>query len=72
MPYSHKVSLEEMWRVIGDSGIKREAVEIIYPTEEQVSKLYGIIKKRNHEQSNQETIRQLLNYVEKLKNDNKS
>ncbi len=69
---SRKVSLEEMWKVIEDFGIIREVNEIINPTEEQVSKLYGIIKKRNHEQSNQETIRHLQEYIKKLKNQNNS
>jgi hypothetical protein len=64
MSHLHKASLEEMWKVIEDFGIKREEAEIAYPTEEQVSKLYGIIKNRNHEQINQETIRQLREYTE--------
>jgi len=64
------MSLEEMCKVIEDYGIKLESNEIVYPTEEQISKLYHIIKKRDHDQSNQETIRQLREYVEKLKNQN--
>jgi len=45
---SHKVSLEEMWKVIEDFGIKQEINGIFYPKEEQVSKWYHTIKKRNH------------------------
>ena len=65
MPHLHKATLEEMWKVIEDFGIKREEAEISYSTEEQVSKLYDIVKSKNHEQVNQETVRRLREYAEK-------
>jgi len=61
-------SLEEMWKVIENFGIKRKIFEISHPTEEEISKLYYFIKISKRSQRDKETIKRLREYVEKLKN----
>jgi sugar-specific transcriptional regulator TrmB len=59
-------SSEEMVKVIESIGIKREIVEQSFPTVEDVSELYDIIKKKMHAKNEQEMIRRLREYVEKM------
>jgi hypothetical protein len=65
-------TLEDMWKTIERYGIKREILEKFHATAEDVSELYRIIKKRTHAHREQEMIRLLKEYVEKMKNRDKS
>jgi hypothetical protein len=67
-----KPTLEDMWKVITRYGIKREMLEKFHATNEDVSELYYIIKKRTHINREQEMIRLLKEYVEKMKSRDKS
>ncbi len=58
-----------MWDVIESAGIRREIVEKNFPTAEDVTELYFLVKKRLHYQREQDMIKRLKAYVEKLKND---
>ena len=60
-------TLDEMWKVIEDFGIKREIVEKHFKTNEGVYDLYRRIEKKVHAQREQEMITRLRLYVEKLK-----
>ena len=41
---SKNVSIEEMWKTLEESGIKREMLEKLHPTTETLSHLYSSIK----------------------------
>lgn len=62
-------SLLEMWNVIESVGISREVIERNFPTKEDVVELYFLVEKKLHHQREQDMIRRLKEYVEKLKND---
>jgi hypothetical protein len=57
----------EMWNLIESVGIKRELVEKAFPTDESVVELYRLVYKRIHYVREQEMIKRLKVYVEKLK-----
>jgi hypothetical protein len=61
-----KVSLDEMWRIIEQYGINRDLLEMTGPTEEEIAHLYHLIKKRKHYGKEQEFIKLLKEYVEKM------
>jgi hypothetical protein len=61
-----KVSLDEMWLVIERYGIDRHLLEMTNPTEEEIVHLYQLIKKRKHYGKEQEFIRLLKEYLEKM------
>jgi len=65
-------TLDDMWKVIVRYGIKREMLEKFHATDEDVSELYRIIKRRTHIHREQEMIRLLRAYVEKMKKRDKS
>ena len=67
-----KQSLEDMWKVIERYGIKREMLKKFHATDEDVSELYRIIKRRIHTHREQEMITSLREYIEKMKNRGKS
>jgi hypothetical protein len=62
-----QASSEEMWKIIESFGIKREAFRLSNPTDNDVMELYQLIKKRMRDNKDQETIRRLREYSEKLK-----
>jgi predicted AAA+ superfamily ATPase len=62
-------SISEMWKVIESVGIKKEEVEKIFTTDKSVLELYDSIEKRIHYQREQDMIKRLQEYVEKLKQD---
>ncbi|HJU12969.1 MAG TPA: hypothetical protein VJ792_00750 [Candidatus Nitrosotalea sp.] len=64
-----RVSVLEMWNLIESVGIKREAVEKIFTTDESVMELYRVIEKRIHYQREQDMIMRLKAYIEKIKKD---
>jgi hypothetical protein len=73
MSYKRKVpSLEEMWKVIERYGIKQEMFERSHPTNQDILVLYNLIKQKKHKQKEEDMIRLLKEYVEKIKNRNKS
>jgi hypothetical protein len=44
-----KVSLDDMWKVIEEFGIKRETLEKTYPSIEVIKELYNGIVQKNEE-----------------------
>jgi hypothetical protein len=60
-------SLEEMWRMIENFGINRETFLLTNPRDEDVLELYQLIRKRIHDKRDQETVKRLREYCEKLK-----
>jgi hypothetical protein len=60
-------SLLEMWNLIESVGIKRELAEKFFPTDESVVELYHLVYKRIHHVREQDMIKRLKAYVEKLK-----
>ena len=44
-----KVSLDDMWKVIEEFGIKREILEKTYPSTEVIKELYNGIMQKNEE-----------------------
>ena len=56
-----------MWALIESVGIKRELVQRAFPTEDAVVELYHLISKRVHYAREQEMIKRLHSYVERLK-----
>ncbi len=69
LPCDKHPSLLEMWNVIESVGIKRELVEKSFPTPEDVLELYLLVEKKIHYQREQDMIKRLKIYVEKLKTD---
>jgi len=65
-------SLEEMWKVIEQYGIKREILEVSHPTNQDILILYNLIKQKKFKRREDEMVRLLLEYVEKIKKRNKS
>jgi molecular chaperone GrpE (heat shock protein) len=64
---SHKpTSIEEMLQVIESIGIKREIIEPYFSTVEDITELYYIVEKKIHTKNEQEMIRRLRAYVEKM------
>ena len=61
-----KVSLDQMWKIIESYGINRELLEMTSITEEEIIHLYHLIRKRKHYGKEQEFIRLLKEYVEKM------
>ena len=49
---SNNVSVEEMWKVLEDSGIRRDMLEKLHPTLETLNHLYYSIKAQKIETSN--------------------
>jgi hypothetical protein len=49
---SNNVSVEEMWKVLEDSGIRRDMLEKLHPTSETLSHLYSSIKAQKLKLSN--------------------
>ena len=48
-----EVSLDEMWKVMEDFGVKRDLVEKINPSREQVEEVYLLITQaKNNRKSN--------------------
>jgi hypothetical protein len=69
---SENVSLELMWKVIEEYGIKRNMFERSNLTKNDISELYHLIKKNKRKKKEIETVRRLREYIEELKNKNKS
>jgi hypothetical protein len=44
-----KISLDDMWKVIEEFGIKREILEKTYPGTEVIKELYNGIEQKNEE-----------------------
>ena len=65
-------SLEEMWKVIEQYGIKREMLEESNPTNQDILILYNLIKQKKIKRREDEMIRLLVEYVEKIKKRSKS
>ena len=61
-----QLSSEEMVKVIESIGINRDIVERSFPTAEDVSELYTIVKKKMHAKNEQEMIKRLREYIEKM------
>lgn len=57
----------DMWRLIEKTGIKREEVCGTFTTDEAVAELYRLVYRRIHYRREQEMIRRLKVYVERLK-----
>ncbi len=73
MSYKRKdPSSKEMWKVIERFGIKREMLERSNPTNQDILVLYNLIKQKRHKQKENEMIRLLEEYIEKIKKRNKS
>jgi GTP-binding protein EngB required for normal cell division len=64
----HK-SVEEMLRVIESTGMKREIIKRYFSTDKDITGLYHIIEKKSHAKKEQEMIRLLRAYVEKMSYD---
>jgi hypothetical protein len=56
----------EMWDLIEKTGIKREQVSKTFSTASSVAELYRMVYKRIHYEREQEMIRRLKVYVDKL------
>ena len=72
---SHKrkdPSLKEMWKLIELYGIKQELLERSHPTNQDILILYNLIKQKKRKQREDEMIRLLKEYVEKIKKRDKS
>ncbi|HYL66835.1 MAG TPA: hypothetical protein VEU72_06740 [Nitrosopumilaceae archaeon] len=65
-------SLEEMIKVIETYGIKRETLETSHTTNKDISILYNLIKQKKRQKREQEMIKLLEEYIEKIKKHNKS
>jgi hypothetical protein len=63
----NKPSVLEMWNLIESAGIKREQVDKAFVTEEAVTELYRMVYRRIHYEREQEMIKRLKTYVDKLK-----
>ena len=48
---SNNASVEEMWKVLEESGIRRDMLEKLHPTVETISHLYSSIKAQKIEAS---------------------
>ncbi|MGI0073635.1 MAG: hypothetical protein ACREA3_07470 [Nitrosotalea sp.] len=48
---SNNASVEEMWKVLEESGIRRDMLEKLHPTSETLSHLYSSIKAQKIEDS---------------------
>ena len=72
MSKRNEPSLEEMWKVIEQYGIKREILEVSHPTNQDILILYNLIKQKKFKRREDEMVRLLLEYVEKIKKRNKS
>ncbi len=48
---SNNASVEEMWKVLEESGIRRDMLEKLHPTPETLSHLYSSIKQQKIETS---------------------
>jgi len=73
MSYKRKdPSSEEMWKVIERYGIKREMFERSRPTNQDILVLYNLIKQKKRKQKEDEMIKLLKDYIEKIKKRNKS
>jgi hypothetical protein len=73
MSYKQKdPSLEEMWKVIERYGIKRTMLERSHPTNQDILVLYNLITQKKHKHREDEMIRLLEEYVEKIKKRSKS
>jgi hypothetical protein len=68
---SENVSMEEIWNTIQQYGFDRESLEQSHPTNNEILKLYNMIKKNREIKRDHETITRLRDYVEKMKNNNK-
>ncbi|HET6458798.1 MAG TPA: hypothetical protein VFG24_07975 [Nitrosopumilaceae archaeon] len=64
-------SSKEMWKIIEGYGIKREMFERSNPTNQDILQLYNLIKQKKHERREEDLIRLLKEYVEKMKKRNK-
>ena len=73
MSYKRKdPSLKEMWKLIERYGIKQEMFERSHPTNQDILVLYNLIKQKKHKQKEEEMIKLLKDYIEKIKKHNKS
>jgi len=63
---NYNPSFMEMWNLIESVGIKRESVHRVLTTPEAFTELYRMIYKRLHYEREQEMIKRLKTYVEKL------
>jgi hypothetical protein len=57
-----------MWKIIEAFGIKRESFLLLSPTDEDIFEVYQLIKKRIRDKRDDETIKRLHEYIEKVKN----
>jgi hypothetical protein len=62
-------SVDEMLQVIESTGMKREIIEQYFSTVEDITELYHIIEKKLHAKKEEEMIRRLRAYVEKMNYD---
>jgi hypothetical protein len=60
-------SILEMWNLIESAGFKRELANKAFATDEAVTELYHTVYKRIHYEREQEMLKRLRTYVEKLK-----
>jgi hypothetical protein len=67
---SGKVLTEEIWNTIKQYGFDRESLEQSRPTDNEILKLYNMIKKNREIKRDHETIKRLRDYVEKMKDRN--
>jgi len=61
-----------MWKAIEQYGIKREMLEESNPTNQDILILYNLIKQKKIKRREDEMIRLLVEYVEKIKKRSKS
>jgi hypothetical protein len=59
-----------MWNFLEGAGIKHQLVDKVFTSEEAVRELYRTVYKRIHYEREQEMIKRLRAYVEKLQNQN--
>ena len=59
-------SILEMWNLIESIGVNRQTLDKIFTTDEAVAELYNVIEKRIHYNREQEMIRRLTVYSEKI------
>jgi hypothetical protein len=62
-------SVDEMLQVIESTGMKREIIDQYFSTAEDITELYNIIEKKLHAKNEQEMIKRLRAYVEKMNYD---
>jgi hypothetical protein len=67
---SKQPSVLEMWNFLESTGIKRQLVDKVFTTEEAVRELYNTVYTRVHYEREQEMIKRLRAYVEKLQSQN--